>query len=366
MDLARRGQGQVEPNPLVGAVLVKDEQCVASGWHQQFGGPHAEVDALQKAGSESAGCTLYVTLEPCSHHGKTPPCTDAVIQAGISRVVIGHLDPSPQVNGQGVHQLKAAGLQVDSGTLQEACQTLNAPYLKRLATGTPWVLAKWAMSLDGKIAARDGSSRWISSPSSRKIVHEIRGRMDAIVIGRQTAELDDPQLTARPAGPRTAMRVVMTTTANLPEHLTLIRTAQETPTLITCGPETPATNRQMLEAAGCKILFCKSTRRHDMIRELLEHLGQQQMTNILLEGGSDLLGSWFDAEAIDELHVFLANKLLGGRGAPGPLAGQGLQSMAAACSLEHLNSRPVETDLYLWGPLRKLQNSLDREAGEPV
>ena len=353
LELARNGQGHVEPNPQVGCVIVQENQLVAAGWHQHFGGPHAEIDALQKAGNAAAGSTLYVTLEPCAHHGKTPPCTEAIIAAGVARVVVGQVDPFAQVNGQGIASLEAAGIQVDSGIQQEACRQLNAPYLKRCQSGKPWVLAKWAMTLDGKIAAQDGSSRWISSPASRQIVHQLRGRMDAIIVGRQTALLDDPQLTARPAGSRVATRIVMTTNADLPGHLVLVQTAKDIPTLVVCGPDAPADNRELLLAAGCQLLVCDSTRPPEMIDTLLQELGQREMTNILLEGGGQLLGSWFDADAIDEVHCFLANKIIGGAEAPGPIAGTGRTSMSIACSLDGLHSRPVENDLYLWGHLQK-------------
>lgn len=349
LELARNGQGHVEPNPLVGCVLVKDQQLVASGWHQQFGGAHAEVNALQEAGSASTGCTLYVTLEPCSHHGKTPPCTETIREAGITRVVIGQQDPFTKVNGQGIQQLQEAGLQVEIGILEAECQHLNAPYLKRLATGKPWVVAKWAMSLDGKLAASDGSSRWISSPTSRQIVHQIRGRMDAILVGRQTALLDDPQLTARPPGARVATRIVMTTAADLPDHLNLIQTAREIPTLIVCGPDAPGKNRDTLEAAGCRVFVTDSADRCQMIESLLCYLGKQDLTNLLVEGGGQLLGSCFKAKAIDEVHVFVANKTLGGTGAASPIGGYGQDSMPGTHLLNQLQSRPVEDDIYFWG-----------------
>jgi len=353
LELARNGQGHVEPNPQVGCVIVQENQLIAAGWHQQFGGPHAEIDALQKAGNAAAGSTLYVTLEPCAHHGKTPPCTEAIIAAGVARVVVGQIDPFAQVNGQGIASLEAAGIQVNSGILEDACRQLNAPYLKRCQSGKPWVLAKWAMTLDGKIAAQDGSSQWISSPASRQIVHQLRGRMDAIIVGRQTALLDDPRLTARPPGSRVATRIVMTTHADLPDHLVLVQTAKDIPTLVVCGPDAPADKRELLTAAGCQLLVCDSTGRPEMIDALLQELGQREMTNVLLEGGGELLGSWFDADAIDEVHCFLANKIIGGSEAPGPIAGTGRPSMSVACSLDGLQSRPVENDLYLWGHLQK-------------
>ena len=359
LDLARKGLGHVEPNPLVGCVLVKNQELVASGWHQQFGGPHAEIHALQEAGSRAAGCTLYVTLEPCSHQGKTPPCTTAIKQAGIQRVVIGQQDPFAEVNGRGIQQLEEAGLEIERGVLETECRHLNGPYLKRLATGKPWVVAKWAMSRDGKLAASDGSSRWISSPTSRELVHQIRGRMDAILVGRETALLDNPQLTARPPGARVPTRIVMTTLADLPNHLTLLQTARETPTLITCGPDAPTKNRKALEAAGCEVFVTESTDRCQMINELLCHLGRQQMTNLLIEGGSQLLVSCFNAKAIDEVHIFVANKHMGGTGAANPLELSKEDSMDSERFLEQLQSRTVESDLYYWG-------QLDSSTGLPI
>src|SRR5713226_4734415 len=200
-DLAERGRGYVEPNPLVGAVVVRAEQVVGEGWHQRYGEAHAEINALAAAGEAARGATLYVTLEPCCHHGKTPPCTDAVLRAGIRRVVAAMTDPFPQVAGQGAALLRAAGVAVDIGTAEAEARRLNAPYLKLLATGRPYVHAKWAMTLDGKIATRTGDSKWISSEASRKPVHKLRGRMDAVIVGIGTALAEDPRLTARPPGP---------------------------------------------------------------------------------------------------------------------------------------------------------------------
>src|SRR5262249_11888135 len=199
---AGRGRGGAEPNPLVGAVVVRDGKVVGEGWHRRYGEAHAEVNALAAAGEAARGATLYVTLEPCCHHGKTPPCTDAVLRAGIARVVAAMSDPFPQVSGQGTAQLRAAGVSVEVGLGEKEARRLNAPYLKLLATGRPYVHAKWAMTLDGKIATRTGDSKWISNRASRARVHELRGRMDAILVGIGTALAGDPLLTARPPGPR--------------------------------------------------------------------------------------------------------------------------------------------------------------------
>ena len=203
LDLAARGQGAVEPNPMVGCVIAQGAEIIGEGWHRQFGADHAEVEALRMAGDRAAGATLYVTLEPCCHHGKTPPCTRAVLAAGVRRVVVAAGDPFPQVQGGGIAELRAAGLDVELGLLETDSRRLNAPYLKLVESGRPWIIAKWAMTLDGKIAARGGQSRWISNPQSREVVHKLRGRVDAVLVGRGTAVRDDPLLTARPPGPRT-------------------------------------------------------------------------------------------------------------------------------------------------------------------
>jgi diaminohydroxyphosphoribosylaminopyrimidine deaminase / 5-amino-6-(5-phosphoribosylamino)uracil reductase len=201
LELAVLGQGHVEPNPMVGCVIVAGEQIVGEGWHRRYGGPHAEREALAQAGAAAAGATMYVTLEPCCHHGKTPPCTDAILQAGIRRVVVAHRDPFPQVDGGGIGLLQAAGLDVEVGADGGESRWLNAPYLKLVSDGRPWVIAKWAMTLDGKLAARSGDSRWISGESSRRRVHQLRGRVDAIMVGAGTVRADDPSLTARPPAP---------------------------------------------------------------------------------------------------------------------------------------------------------------------
>src|SRR5437667_85701 len=229
LDLAERGRGYVEPNPLVGAVVVRAEQVVGEGWHQRYGEAHAEVNALAAAGEAARGATLYVTLEPCCHHGKTPPCTDAVLRAGIRRVVAAMLDPFPEVAGRGAALLRAAGLTVDFGPGEAEARRQNAPYLKLLATGRSYVHAKWAMSLDGKIATATGDSKWISGEASRRRVHELRGCMDAIVIGGGTARADDPLLTVRPPGPRTPARIVLSSTGALSPESRLVKSVAEAP-----------------------------------------------------------------------------------------------------------------------------------------
>lgn len=349
LELAAQGQGFVEPNPMVGCVIARGAEIVGEGWHRRFGQAHAEVEALRLAGSRARGATLYVTLEPCCHQGKTPPCTRAVLAAGIARVVAAMTDPFPQVAGGGLAELRAAGVAVQAGILKNEARQLNAPYLKLLSAGRPWVVAKWAMTLDGKIATRTGDSRWISSPASRELVHQLRGHMDAIVVGRRTAAADDPQLTARPPGPRTAVRIVVDTRAALSLASQLVRTAGEVPVLVAVGPEAASAPCAALQAAGCEVLVCDGPTSPARLEFLLDELGRRRMTNILVEGGGRLWGSLFDAKLVDEVHVFIAPKLAGGAEAPSPIAGRGVETISAALAPQDLAVREMAGDIYLHG-----------------
>jgi len=348
LELAARGQGLVEPNPMVGCVIADGERILGEGWHGRFGGPHAEIESLRVAGP-CAGTTMYVTLEPCCHQGKTPPCTEAVIRAGIGRVVIAQRDPFPEVDGGGIGKLEEAGIQVEVGMLQEEAGYLNAPYLKLVTTGRPWIIAKWAMTIDGKIASRTGTSQWISSEASRAVVHRLRGRVDAVMVGRNTAQTDDPLLTARPPGPRTATRIVLDTGASLSPDSQLVRTAAEVPVLIAAADRAPAENRQRLTEAGCDVLLLTGQTPAERLDQLLDELGRRQMTNVLVEGGARLLGSLFDLGAIDEVHAFIATKLIGGADAPSPLAGKGLAEMSQAVQLASPEVDVLDGDVHVHG-----------------
>jgi diaminohydroxyphosphoribosylaminopyrimidine deaminase/5-amino-6-(5-phosphoribosylamino)uracil reductase len=356
LDLARRGQGYVEPNPIVGCVIVSDGQVVGEGWHQQFGGAHAEIEALTKAGDRARGATMYVTLEPCCHQGKTPPCTDAIIAAGIARVVVAMRDPFPQVGGGGLKRLAGAGIEVELGLHEAEAQQLNAPYLKLITTGRPWIIAKWAMTLDGKIATRSGYSKWISGEAARRVGHQLRSRVDGIVIGRKTAQLDDPLLTARlenesPA--RVATRIVLDSMAGLPSFSQLVRTAPQYPTLIAAGPEASEKDLRRLTAAGCEVLPFAAPSRYERLIQLLDELGRRRMTNVLVEGGGNLLGSLFDASQIDEVHIFIAPKLFGGVRARSPIRGAGIEQVADALTLEGKQIQMLDDDIYVSGRIKR-------------
>jgi diaminohydroxyphosphoribosylaminopyrimidine deaminase/5-amino-6-(5-phosphoribosylamino)uracil reductase len=347
--LAERGRGYVEPNPLVGAVIVRDERLVGEGWHQRFGEAHAEINALDRAGEAARGATLHVTLEPCCHRGKTPPCTEALIGAGIRRVVAAMVDPFAEVAGRGMAQLQAAGIKVEVGLGESEARRLNAPYLKLLSTGRPYVHAKWAMTLDGKIATRTGDSKWISNESSRRLVHTLRGRMDAIVVGIGTVLADNPRLTARPPGPRTPMRIVLDTHCRLPPTSELARTARETPVLVVTGDESVREHASRLQALGCGWLPLPLRETRPCLNTLLEELGRKRLTNVLVEGGSEVLGSFLDIGEIDEVHVFITSRLAGGAKAKTAVGAHGVDRLADALKLAWWQGETVDGDFFLHG-----------------
>ncbi len=352
LELARCGQGHVEPNPMVGAVIAQGSRIVGEGAHREHGQAHAEVEAIAAAGSAARDATLYVTLEPCCHTGKTPPCTGAIIRAGLSRVVAACRDPFPIVDGEGITQLREAEIQVEVGLLKDQALALNAPFIKLIEKSSPWIIAKWAMTLDGKIATRSGDSRWISGDASRAVVHQLRGRVDAILIGSGTALADDPLLTARPAGPRIADRIVLDSTASLPVTHKLAQTAREIPTWIVTGPDASQENSQRLAECGCEVYMCCSDDRQQRLEELLAELAGRRITNLLVEGGSRLLGSLMDLGQIDEVHAFISPKLIGGDKAFTPIAGSGVETIADAI---HLDNRTVDflgDDIHIHGRVR--------------
>lgn len=348
LDLAALGRGLVEPNPMVGCVVVRDGKTVGEGWHRQFGGPHAEIDALRAAGESASGATLYVSLEPCCHHGKTPPCTDAIIAAGICRVVVALADPFPEVKGRGLRRLQQAGLDVRRGVLESQARQLNAPYLKLLRTGHPWIIAKWAMTLDGKLATTNSESRWISGAKSREIVHRLRGRVDAILVGRGTVTADNPLLTARPRGSRVATRIVLDSSASLRSDSQLVRTITKAPVLVACSTKAPPESCECLRQVGCEVLKLPGTTYGARLNRLFDELGRRRMTNVLVEGGGEVLGQLIDRQWVDEVHVFVAPKLAGGAEAM-TIGGRGVSSMNECLTLDPCFVETVDTDAYVWG-----------------
>jgi len=352
--LARRGEGCVEPNPMVGAVIASASGgIIGEGWHEAFGGPHAEVAALSAAGTAARGGMLAVTLEPCCHHGKTPPCTAAIIAAGITRVIVGTRDPFPAVNGGGLDELARAGVEVRVGVCETEARRLTAPFRTLVEQRRPWLIAKWAMSLDGRVATSVGESRWISSEVSREMVHRLRGRMDGILCGIGTALADDPLLTARPAGPRQPLRILLDSLARLPLESRLVRTARDVPLLVATGPAAPADRLRQLAAAGCEVLQSAAADHRERLRELLVELGSRRLTNVLVEGGPSVLGSLADAQVIDEVWAFVAPTIIGGARSPSPIAGAGIASLASAASIEVEQTDHPGGDLFVRGIVRR-------------
>jgi len=344
--LARRGRGAVEPNPLVGACIVRGGEIIGEGVHRRFGGAHAEVEALRKAGKRARGAQMFVTLEPCSHHGKTPPCTDALIAAGVTRVVAAMRDPFAKVRGRGLARLRKAGIRVETGLMGDDARRLNAPYIKLRTQGIPFFIAKYAMTLDGNIAAASGDSKWISCEKSRREVHRLRGRVDAIIVGIETALADDPHLSARPPGKRTAARTVIDSRARLPLGSKLVRTAAEIPLLIASGAGAPARRVAALEAAGAQVLRLPGESGVDLAA-LAGELGSREMTNVLVEGGSRLLGGFFKARLIDEVMVFVA-PILAGEGVRA-VSGWAAEAIGRSLRLEDVSSRRLDCDIMIRG-----------------
>jgi len=324
LQLAARGLGRVEPNPMVGCVLVRRGRVVGEGYHRRFGGPHAEVEAIRSAGEAACGATAYVTLEPCCHHGKTPPCTDALLAAGVERVVAAMADPFPRVSGRGLDILRKAGVQVEVGLCEDEAVALNGPYLKRQKLGLPWVILKWAQTIDGKIATRTGDSRWISGEQSRKLVHQLRGRVDAVIVGVGTAIADDPMLNCRHGRPRrVATRVVIDPHLRTPRNARLIRTARQIPTILVTSRGINARKIAPFERAGAEMLSVREVRGGLDLRAMLEEFARRGMTNVLVEGGGKTLGRFHDEGLADEAIVFVSRRLMGGELATSPLAGHG-------------------------------------------
>jgi diaminohydroxyphosphoribosylaminopyrimidine deaminase/5-amino-6-(5-phosphoribosylamino)uracil reductase len=338
IELAGRGLGAVKPNPVVGAVVARDGEILGEGWHEEFGGLHAEVNAIEACGLEDlSGATLYVSLEPCCHEGKTPPCTDAILHAGIRRVVVASDDPTEKASGRGLGILRDEGVEVliADGELAASARLLNQAFRKHARVGRPWVLFKSAMTLDGKVATRTGDSKWISGEDSRGLAHRWRASVDAVVVGIGTALADDPQLTARPEGglaePETQpRRVVFDSLGRLPPTSQLVVAATEVPLTIVVSRAAARADTDALEAAGVQVLVATGENEPARVRSALDQLGAQGVSSVLLEGGPHLAGAFLDAGEIDEIRLFLAPLLLGGSAARDPLEGEGVERIAEA------------------------------------
>ena len=322
LDLAQKGRGWTSPNPMVGAVVVKDGRIIAQGYHAKCGDLHAERAALAACTEDPRGATMYVTLEPCCHHGRQPPCTDAILDAGIARVVVGSGDPNPQVAGKGLDILRAAGVDVTEHVLEEACTALNDVFFHYIRTKTPYVVLKYAMTLDGKLAAYTGQSQWITGEEARRHVHTQRGRYRAIMVGVGTVLTDDPQLTCRIEGGRNPLRIVCDTHLRTPLTAQVVRTAKEVPTLIaTC--ESDPDKRKPYEDRGVQVWTLPARNGRVDLTALMERLGQEEVDSVLIEGGSQLHWAALESGVVNKVQAYVAPKLLGGETAKSPIGGQG-------------------------------------------
>jgi diaminohydroxyphosphoribosylaminopyrimidine deaminase/5-amino-6-(5-phosphoribosylamino)uracil reductase len=361
IELARNGTGAVKPNPVVGAVVARDGEVIGEGWHREYGGAHAEVDAIEACGLQDlAGATLYVSLEPCCHEGKTPPCTDAILQAGIRRVVVASDDPTEKASGRGLGILRDEGVEVviADGELAAAARLLNQAFRKHARVGRPWLLFKSAMTLDGKVATGSGDSKWISGEQSRDLAHRWRASVDAVIVGIGTALADDPQLTARPDGlpARPALqprRVVFDSLARLSPGSQLVAAAAEIPLTVVVSRAAARSDTDALEAAGARVLVATGENEPARVRSALDQLGADGVSSALLEGGPHLAGAFLDAGEIDEVRLFLAPLLLGGSTARDPLEGEGVQRISDAVRALAFDWEKVGGDLLISARLRE-------------
>jgi diaminohydroxyphosphoribosylaminopyrimidine deaminase / 5-amino-6-(5-phosphoribosylamino)uracil reductase len=343
LELAELGRGQVEPNPMVGCVVVRDGKIVGEGYHQKFGGPHAEINAMAAASNKARGATLFVTLEPCSTYGKTPPCADAIISAGVAHVVVGATDPTQS----GLEKLRAAGVAVTSGILEAECRDLIRPFVKLNQTQRPYVIAKWAMSLDGKMATPPGETKWISGEASRALVHRWRREIDAIAVGIGTVLSDDPLLTARIPQGRNPVRIVLDSNARTPLSSKLVATINEAPLIIAVAENAPEEQVAALRNVGCEILPLPRRHRQLDLDALLQNLGARRITNLMIEGGASVLGSAFRANIVDEVRIFIAPTVLGGAGTNISALCSGAKNAAEARKARNVNCIRSGDDILL-------------------
>lgn len=377
LQLAAMGRSRTHPNPMVGCVLVKDGQVVGTGYHRKAGEPHAETLALQEAGESARGATAYVTLEPCAHHGRTPPCADALVAAGLARVVAAMVDPDPRVAGKGLERLRAAGIEAESGLMEEEAAALNRAYLKLKATGRPLVILKWAMTLDGKIACATGDSRWVTGDEARAHLHRIRDQVDAILVGETTARRDDPELTARPDGPgplpgwaggmdpgpdpawqpKDPLRIVLDSMGRTDLEARLFSPElQQRPnpnkTLMAVTKIASPIKLKAFRELGAETIELPERNEVVALEPLLDVLGRRGVASLLVEGGARVHWSFLEQGLADYMMVYVAPKVVGGAGAPGPVAGQGLKKMAEAWQASITKLTHLGDDVLAEGTLK--------------
>lgn len=366
IELAKKGGGYVHPNPMVGCVIVNDSEIIAEGYHEKYGEFHAERNALLHCQSETKGASLYVTLEPCCHYGKTPPCTEIIIEKGIKKVFVGILDPNPLVAGKGVKILQDAGIEVEVGLCEDEIRELNKVFLKYITTKRPYVIMKTAMTLDGKIAAYTGDSKWVTNDESRKMVHELRSEFSGVIVGIGTVLADDPMLNVRLDGnPHQPIRIVVDSNLRIPVDSQLVKTAKEYRTIIaTQKPHAEiaenaeiddhkllARKRANLAELGMGIIECQSINNHVDINDLMTKLGAMGIDSLLLEGGGTINAAFLEAGCVDEVWAFIAPKIIGGEGAKTPVSGKGIEKMSDAIQLQNIDIQNINGDILIKGKI---------------
>ncbi len=347
LKIARNAEGRTSPNPLVGAVIVNGGRIIAEGWHRKAGTPHAEVHALNMAGDLAKGSTMYVTLEPCSHFGRTPPCANRIVESGVKRVVVAMTDPNPLVAGRGIEILRAAGISVDVGVLENDAHKLNEVFIKYITKKIPFVTAKFASSLDGKIATVSGESQWISCEESRRFTHHLRDINDGIMVGVGTVLADNPSLTTRLENGKNPARIVVDSNARTPLDAKIL-TDKLAETIIAVTANAPAEKISELENAGAKIIVAGDGERVDL-KILMAELGKMEFTSILLEGGGTLNFSMIRAGLVDKVYAFIASKILGGTNALTPVEGEGFEKLTDAVHLTDLQTEKIGDDILISG-----------------
>ncbi len=351
LDLARQGRGRTSPNPMVGAVVVQDSEVLGTGYHLHAGSPHAEIIALKKAGERAQGATLYVNMEPCSHQGRTGPCTEAIIKAGINRVVAAMQDPNPIVSGRGFARLEEAGVKVKKGVLEHKARHLNEAFIKYITTGLPFVGIKVAMSLDGKIGTMTGESHWITGERSRQFVHRLRDQSDAIMVGIETVLKDDPRLTTRIEGAdgKDPLRVIVDSTARLPVDARVIESSSSAGIILAVTDQASHDKCRILEKKGVEVLLIPEVDGRVDVKVLMKKLAEREVSIVLVEGGGTLNYSLLEQSLIDKLFIFIAPLIIGGTKSPTAFSGSGIASLNKAWAVEDIEMKQFDRDLLLIG-----------------